>query len=164
MANLHRFSHLERDCAEYVDWDSNFSRRNPKTPMLVVDSWGRLLKNHAIYPRKEIAKMPRGEYHASSFDMLVAYAILLKAKYIDIHGAGFALDSPNEEPISARACLEYWCGYAQGLGIKVNAYRSKGLFRQFHLVMTDTYYGFDDVRMVDEPMKLSETIRGSLPR
>lgn len=151
MFNLHRLAHLERDCPQYVDWDSAFSRRNPKIPMVVVDSWKGLLKNQVIYPLKEIERMPRGRYHASSFDMMVAYAISLKAKVIHLHGAGFALDSPREEPISARACLEYWCGYAQGRGIDVREHRDcHGLFRQFHLVMSDTVYGFDDVRMVEQ--------------
>jgi hypothetical protein len=150
MFNLHRLAHLERDCPQYVDWDSTFSRRNPKVPMVVVDTWGGLLEREVIYPRKAIAKMPRGEYHASSFDMAVAYAIHLKAKVIHLHGANFATDSPREEPISARACLEYWCGYAQGRGIELRAFSCHGLFRQFHLVMSDSYYGFDDVQMIEE--------------
>lgn len=150
MFNLHRLAHLERDCPQYVDWDSVFSRRNPKVPMVVCDSWKGLLKNQVIYPRAAIAKMPRGEYHASSFDMMVALAIHQKAELIHLHGANFATDSPREEPISARACLEYWCGYAQGRGIDVIPVRSHGLFKQFHLVMTDSYYGFDDVHMIEE--------------
>lgn len=150
MANLHRLAHLERDCPEYVDWDMVFSRRFPKVPMLVCDSWKGLLKNQVIYPRAAVAKLPRGEYHASSFDMLVALAIVRGATVIHLHGANFALDSPREEPISARACLEYWCGYAQGRGIEVKEHRCHGLFKQFHLVMTDSYYGFDDVHMIEE--------------
>lgn len=149
MANLHRLPHLERDVPQYVDWDATFSRRNPKVPMLVCDSWKGLLKNQVIYPRAVIAKMPRGEYHASSFDMLVAYALHLKATHIHLHGAHFALDSPREEPISARPCLEYWCGYAQGRGVEVREISCHGLFKQFHLVMTDSYYGFDDVQMIE---------------
>lgn len=149
MANLHRLAHLERDCPQYVDWDNTFSRRNPKVPMMVVDNWKGLLKNQVIYPRSEVAKMPRGEYHASSFDLLVALAILRGAVAIQLHGAHFALDSPREEPISARAALEYWCGYAQGRGIDVLEIYCHGLFKQFHLVMTDSYYGFDDVRMIE---------------
>ena len=150
MFNLHRLAHLERDVPQYVDWDSAYSRRHPKVPFYVVDSWRGLLKNQVLLPRAELAKQPRGHYHASSFDWMVAYAIHLGAKNIHVHGAHFALDSPREEPISARACLEYWLGYAQGRGINVAAGNCHGLFRQFHLVMSDSAYGFDDVHMVEE--------------
>jgi hypothetical protein len=149
MFNLHRLRHLERDCPQYVDWDSTWSRRNPRVPMVVVDSWKGLLKNQVLFPRAALAKQSRTDYHASSFDWLVAYAIHLKAKLIHIHGARFALDSPREEPISARACLEYWCGYAQGLGIKVTEHRDCELFVQYHLVQSRTVYGYDDVHMVE---------------
>lgn len=149
MFNLHRLAHLERDCPEYIDWDAAFSRRNPNVPMVVVDSWGKLLKNQRLFPYAELARQPRGRYHASSFDLLVAYATHFKAQHLHLHGAHFAVDGPGEEPISARACLEYWCGYAQGQGIKVEAFNSTGLFRQFHLVMSDTVYGWDDVHMIE---------------
>ena len=150
MFNLHRYAHLERDVPQYVDWDSAHSRRHPKLPFVVLDSWGRLLTTHTMLPRRELEAMPRGRYHASSFDWMVAYAILCGARHIHVHGAHFALDSPREEPISARACLEYWIGYAQGLGIEVRAHSCHGLFRQFHLVMSDTMYGYDDVVMVED--------------
>jgi hypothetical protein len=149
MFNLHRLRHLERDCPQYVDWDSVWSRRHPMVPMVVVDSWKGLLKNQVLFPRAALARQPRADYHASSFDWLLAYAIHLKAKLIHVHGARFALDSPREEPISARACLEYWCGYAQGLGIQVTEHRDCELFVQYHLVQSRTVYGYDDVHMVE---------------
>lgn len=148
--NLHRFAHLERDCPQYVDWDTAFHRRNPKVPIYVLDSWRGLLKNARIFPTEELMAMPRGHYHASSFDWLVAYAVHLKAKAIHLHGMGFALDSPREEPLSARACLEYWCGYAEGRGIPVTDHAPLELFRQYHLVKSDTRYGLDDVVMVEK--------------
>jgi len=149
MFNLHRLAHLERDCPQYVDWDSTFSRRNPKVPMVVIDSWKGLLKNQVLFPRASLARQPRADYHASSFDWLVAYAVHLKATVIHLHGARFALDSNREEPISAQACLEYWCGYAEGRGIKVVEHRDCEMFVQFHLVQSHSVYGYDDVRMVE---------------
>ena len=150
MFNLHRLAHLERDCPQYVDWDVTFSRRNPKVPIYVVDSWKGALKNQVLFPRADMGYMPRTDYHASSFDWMVAYAIHLKAKMISINGARFALDSPREEPISAQACLEYWCGYAQGKGIKLMTHADCEMFLQFHLVKSNTVYGYDDVRMVED--------------
>lgn len=149
--NLHRLAHLERDVPQYVDWDSAYSRRHPKTTFVVLDSWRGLLKKQVLLPRRELEAMPRGHYHASSFDWMVAYAIFLRASAIHVYGASFAVEGPGAEPISARACLEYWLGYAQGLGIDTVASRDcVGLFRQFHLVMSDSRYGYDDVRMIEE--------------
>ena len=149
MFNLHKIAHLRRDVPQYVAWDSTFSQLNPKVPLYVVDSWGRLLANQRLFPRKELAKMPRGDYHASSFDWMVALAIHERAKIISLHGVGFALDSPREEPISARACLEYWCGVAQGKGITVWTASDCDIFYQYHLVRSRTVYGYDDVTMVE---------------
>ena len=150
MFNLHRLAHLERDVPWYVDWDSVFSRRNPKVKMVVVDGWKGLLKNQVLFPRQDLAGQPRANYHASSFDWMVAYAIHLKATIISLHGARFALDSPREEPISASACLEYWCGYAEGRGIKVWTGVDCEMFVQYHLVESHTVYGYDDVRMIEK--------------
>jgi len=151
MFNLHRLAHLERDCPEYVDWDATFSRRNPEIPIYVIDSWNGLLKNEVLFPKQALdAKLPRNHYHASSFDWLVAYAVYLKAKRIDIHGAQFVVDGPGREPISAQACLEYWCGYAEGKGIPVTPLKSCELFNQYHLVRSNSLYGYDDVRMVED--------------
>lgn len=149
MFNLHRLAHLERDCPQYVDWDATFSRRNPKVPMVVIDSWKGLLQNQLIFPRASLAKQPRPDYHASSFDWMVAYAVRLGATAINIHGAQFALDSPRHEPISARACLEYWCGYAEGRGIAVREHSDCEMFLQYHLVASHSVYGYDDVTMVE---------------
>lgn len=153
MFNLHRIEHLKRDCLQYVQWDSNWSRRHPKIPVYVIDRWQGLLKRERIFPGSELKLMPRGYYHASSFDWMVALAIRKGAKAIDIHGAQFALDSPREEPISARACLEYWCGYATGLGIEVNDYASE-LFIQYHIVASKSVYGYDDVHMVEDRTRI----------
>ena len=150
MFNLHRLVHLERDCPQYVDWDATWSRRNPGIPLYVVDSWKGLLTNQVIFQRKALAKQPRTASHASSFDWLVAYAVHLKAKEIHIRGAHFALDSNREEPISAQACLEYWCGYATGRGIKVVPGPDCEMFQQYHLVASHSVYGYDDVHMVED--------------
>lgn len=153
MFNLHRLAHLERDVPRYVDWDTVFSRRNPRVPVYVVDSWRGLLKNQVLFPRQKLVHQPRGDYHASSFDWMVAYAIHLKATRIHLHGARFVLDSPREEPISAQACLEYWCGYAEGRGISVVEHRDCEMFLQYHLVASRSVYGYDDVQMVEDRTK-----------
>lgn len=149
MFNLHRFAHLERDCPQYVDWDTVWSKRNPSVPMYVVDRWPKSrLANQVLFPRDKLRTLPRGGvYHAGSFDMMVAYAILLKAEEIALHG--IRLTNETGEPISARACLEYWCGVAEGRGIKVTSAPDCDMFWQFHYVRSSTVYGYDDVRMVE---------------
>lgn len=149
MFNLHRIKHLERDCPQYVDWDSAWSRRNPDIPIYTVDSWGKLLTNQVLFPLKALRSLPRGGvYHASSFDMMVAFAIHLGAREIALHGIQFFMESG--EPISGLACLEYWCGVAEGRGIKVTTSRDCQLFYQWHYVKSRTIYGYDDVRIIED--------------
>lgn len=150
MFNLHRFKHLERDCPQYVDVDTAWSKRNPGVPMVVVDRWpNSRLANQVLFPRDKLRSLPRGgEYHAGSFDMLVAYAILLRAEAIAIHGV--RLTNETGEPISARACLEYWIGVAEGRGIQVTCSPDCDMFAQFHYVRSSTVYGYDDVRLVEQ--------------
>ncbi len=150
MFNLHRFKHLERDCPQYVDVDTAWSKRNPEVPMVVIDRWpNSRLANMVLFPREKLRILPRGGvYHAGSFDMMVAYAILLRAEEIAIHGV--RLTNETGEPISARACLEYWIGVAEGRGIKVTTAGDCDMFAQFHYVRSQTVYGFDDVHMVEQ--------------
>lgn len=153
MFNLHRFDHLNRDCPEYIFWDSSWSKANPKVPVYVIDSWHGMLANERLFPLEAIKHRlaPRGGfYHAGSFDMLVAYAIFLGATEIAIHGVTLATDSAVAEPISARACLEYWCGFAEGRGIKVTCTEDSNLFYQYHLVKSNSVYGYDDVRLIED--------------
>lgn len=72
------------------------------------------------FPKREIEfGFRRGGYHASSFDWLLACALLPPKQYdrIDFYGL-YGLTSG--EPPSARACLEYWCGVAEGQGVDVH--------------------------------------------
>ena len=152
MFNLHRFEHLNRDCYEYIVWDTAWSKAHPKVPIYVVDTWHGLLANEQLFPLEQLAKLtPRGGlYHAGSFDMLVAYAVLLGAEQICLHGVALALDSIRDEPISARACLEYWCGVAEGRDCQVLTTPDSDIFLQYHLVKSKTVYGYDDVRLIED--------------
>jgi len=169
MFNLHRFAHLNRDCYEYIIWDADWSKNNPTVPFYVIDTWNGLLANEHLFPRHQLHTVlgPRGGiYHAGSIDMMVAYAIALGAVEIGLHGVGLALDTPRGEPISARACLEYWCGFAEGRGVKVKAMPDCDILRQYHLVVSDTTYGYDDVKLVVEARDLNKDAAtyGPLPR
>lgn len=157
--NLHRFEHLNRDAHAYIYADSDWAKEHPEVPFYVIGDWHGLLPNQRIFPLGEYPGLPRyGKYHAGSFDMLVAYAITEGATEIVLHGIGLALDSFRSEPMSARACLEYWCGVAEGRGIKVTTMPDCDLFRQYHLVVSDTVYGRDDVKLLVESRDLGRPL------
>lgn len=150
--NLHRFEHLVRDWSDGLRAEIKWAKENPKVPFYVLDSWQGELPNEVIWPRQELASL-KGytvhEYHAGSFDWMVAFAVHLGATEIDIHGCTVGTDSPRDEPISARACLEYWIGFAAGRGIRVNIAPSTDIMWQYHLVRSDTVYGYDDVQLIE---------------
>jgi hypothetical protein len=149
--NLHRYKHLRRDWHSGVYAEAEWANRYPEIQFVVCDRWpSALLPNQVLLPRAELETMPNGKYHSSSIDWMVAWATLLGAKQINVHGVNFGPAEESGEPISARACLEYWLGYAQGAGVKVQVARDcLSLFKQFHYVRSDSSYGFDDVRMIE---------------
>lgn len=104
------------------------------------------------FPRRALeqalaVRSGRAGYHAGSFDWLVAYAIHLGAPEIHLHGVNFARGG---EPISARPCLEYWLGVAEGLGIATAVWGDTDLFRIFHLARSNTPYGFAPFRLIED--------------
>lgn len=101
-----------------------------------------------VYPLAKVQKLtPHGSYHAGSFDWMTALAIAEGFTRIRITGVDFSLGG---EPISARPCLEYWIGVAEAKGIEVEV-MGGDLLRIFHLVKSDTPYGFAPWRLVEEP-------------
>ena len=152
MFNLHLWAHLVRDWAHGVRADINWAQANPTIPFYVLDPWRPgTLPNERIFPREELSHLEfaRNDYHAGSFDWLVAFAVLLGADEISLHGIN--LFNETGEPISARPCLEYWCGYAAGRGTRVSvASDCAALFAQYHYVRSNTVYGYDDVQLIEE--------------
>lgn len=73
------------------------------------------------FPKEEVEALSQfGWYHTSSMDWMVALAILEGFDEIGIFGIELG-SAPYTagEPISGRACLEYWIGVANGRGIDV---------------------------------------------
>lgn len=100
------------------------------------------------FPKEAVeALTSHGRYHASSFDWMIALAILEGFTEIALHGVDFfTFPVMNGEPISARACLEYWIGVAEGRGIRVrNAGADGHVLRVVHLaaMTSDLQYGFE---------------------
>lgn len=103
------------------------------------------------YPKDEVEAMTSfGYYHTSSFDWMVALAILEGWSKIELYGTSFATFPAilDGEPLAARPCLEYWIGVAEGRGIEVTLCdegNSCHLFKNVHVAVlaSDLRYGFE---------------------
>jgi len=164
--NIHTIKVL-REQAEWRLYDDIlWALKNPRIPLYTADAWKNIkagdtvvksLPNQKIFPLKELKKMPRGDYHCGSFDWLVAYAIHLGAKEIYLYGVILRAG----EPISSLACLEYWCGYATGLGIKIICGSDCDLFYYYHWVRSRRLYGYDKCELIeDDKRKLKYGSKG----
>lgn len=95
------------------------------------------------FPKEDIEQsFPFGYYHCSSFDWLVAFALLHKPKAIHLYGVEL---SYNGEPLAAKACLEYWLGIAVGQGVEVHT-NSKDLFHAYQIIRSKRQYAWDESR------------------
>lgn len=159
MFNLHLWEYLKRDWSDGLEKDIGWAHLHPKVPFYVCDPWAiGALPRQVIFPRRTLEKMPHGTYHAGSFDWLAAFAAHLKLVALDFHGVGLNMESG--EPLSARACLEYWCGYAEGRGCKITFSPDSQPFAQYHLVKSDTVYGYDDVKLLEDQTGWQHTVPG----
>ena len=145
--NLHHYKTLKKEWPRGLAQEIAWAHMNPEVPCYVLESWGGVIPNERIFPRSRLARMPRGDYHCGSFDWIVAFALLLGAKEIAIHGIGLAMESG--EPLSAWSCLEYWIGYAEGRGARVRMFDSN-LFYNYRLVRDKKAYGYDDWDLVED--------------
>lgn len=103
------------------------------------------------FPREQIRlAFPRGDYHAGSFDWMLAFALLKGYRHIELFGVGLG-PTDGGEPLSARACLEYWIGYAEAKGVKVKVHDPTGLFWIYNYTREKTPYHFDDTWRLIEP-------------
>lgn len=101
------------------------------------------------FPKAELDQMgPHGGYHASSLDWLLAYAAwcgFQRIAFFGLHLYGAPL--LNGEPLSGRACFEYWAGYAEARGAVVEVEQDRvpvHLFKTVHAAIRigDEPYGF----------------------
>lgn len=148
MFDLHHYKILKRD-----GWDFEreilFAQQNPKCPLYVLERWPEPIKNQIIFPGKKLStEYTFGDYHCGSFDWMVAFAIHEKFKKIILNGIGLSLVDGGE-PLSARACLEFWCGVATGKGIEIGAINCD-LFTWQHIVKSYEIYGYDDVTLLED--------------
>lgn len=151
MFNLHTYERLIRE-----DWpvevEQDWATENPDVPFYVLDKWPKLASQR-IFPGKRLMRdFPRGDYHCGSFDWMVAFACTMpKVTEIALHGIGLERAVEGGEPISSRACLEYWCGYAAGHnGIEITCAKDTDLFMFFHVVKSRLIYSYDHTPLVED--------------
>lgn len=178
--NLHTYENLRRYRwpDKFFQREIEWSRDNPDKPFYTLDkwpephqlAWPRGIKAPVdLFPYPDVmGSLPRGRYHCDSFDWLVAFAICLNwetemwggpgrekppVDEIALHGVGLTMEAG--EPISARACLEYWCGVAEGRGIRVTCAEDCDLFYFYHLVKSNLVYGLNDTPIFEDRTKKS---------
>lgn len=93
------------------------------------------------FPQSRLAKLVPAfsEYHACSIDWMIALAIAEGFKEIHLYGVE---QQHTSEPISSRACIEFWAGVAIGRGLFVESHAGS-TFKLAHLTFTRTPYAFD---------------------
>jgi hypothetical protein len=148
MFNLHMYKHLMRDWEYGLKRDIKWARKNKDVKFYVCDLWPKV-PDAIIFPREDLKLTSWYDYHCGSFDWLVAFAIHEGATEIDLHGINLVREAG--EPISARACLEYWCGVAEGKGIKVRRADDCYLMRNYYWKITETsrVYSYDDYQLIE---------------
>lgn len=144
--HIHKLEDLVKEIPEHVVAFEEWAKSHPEIEFVLLEPWP-LIPHATIFPHEELRKMPRGSYHCSSFDWMVAYAIHLGATEILIAGVQMRR---SEEPISATPALEYWCGYAEGRGVKVTVCPDTDLFYNYHMVRSRYTYGYDSWDLIED--------------
>lgn len=143
MFNLHRYDLLVK-YAWPVYRDAQWCADHPSVRFFTMDKWpDKRMDGAEIFPHHELALYPRGKYHCNSCDWLIAYATHLGFKRLYLHGFGLAHEGVMEQ-VSARACAEYWAGFAEAKGTEVILAEDSDLFTPYHLVRSNRVYGLDD--------------------
>lgn len=155
-AQYHRWYELHR--RSYLTWEHGGLSENAHfrwlrglrtLPVYVQQraDWPEVMTAHA-FPFKlvqAIAPMFRN-YHACSIDWMLAHAIIEGATHIRLFGVE---QQHTAEPLSSRACVEFWSGFAVARGIKVSS-ADGSTFRLAHLTYTDTPYALDPTWLPSE--------------
>jgi hypothetical protein len=135
----------------FLTWEQGGTRENAyfrwlrslrELPVYVHDrkEWPEVLTARA-FPWKEVrALVPAFQnYHACSIDWMLAHALLEGATEIRLCGVE---QQHTAEPLSSRACVEFWAGVAIGRGITVSS-ADGSTFKLAHLTYSQTPYAFD---------------------
>lgn len=117
------------------------------------------------YPKEAVeALTTRGWYHCSSMDWMLALAILEGFERIWCCSMNLVtFPMRNGEPLSGRACMEYWAGVADGRGVDLRFVGPRGHhFMNLHMAVyqSDLQYGFEGEPALDLGKGLKPTAKG----
>lgn len=147
--NLHPFAYLEKNWAAGLESERLEADKN--TPLYVIDSWpSYYAPRQVLFPRQDVSRgFIRPDYHCCVVDWMIAFAIRERVSILGLHGISLTALHSNQ-PISARPCVEYWCGVAEGHHVTVNVKQDCDLFSYFHLVKTNTVYGYEETCLIED--------------
>ncbi len=92
------------------------------------------------YPLKEIIHDFKTDYFTSTVAFAVALAIYRGATEIDLYGVTMEVES---EYHYQKPCVDFWCGYAKGRGIKVTSHGEHTTIMKSH---DGKVYGYDTLQ------------------
>lgn len=129
--------HWREGWGEHEDW----LKRHHEFPVFMQRQY-REYPSSRRFPRQKVEQLPRGGYQMFTFSWMFCYALAEGARRIGLFGCG----AGPGEPLAARACMEYWIGYAEGLGVEVVLSGTPTLFRSHHRaeLYSDLQYAYDD--------------------
>ena len=148
--NLHHLEQLKRDCPCELVAELHWLKENPLIPLYVLERWPDV-NSQRIFPREEIRSFGfmRPDYQCCVVSWMIAHAIVCGATKIGLHSISLLPFPPSNQPLSARACVEYWCGVAEGRGVKISVKPDCDLFSYYHVVKSNASYGYDDIPLVE---------------
>lgn len=121
------------------------------------------------FPLEEVANHVGEVYFNNTVAYAVVYAIYLGVDEISLFGCDYIYPNASKGE-AGRACVEYWLGYAQSRGIRVNLPNSTPLCDSYKAVSNDDVYayGYDTLKIKYEPredggMKFTFSPRDKLP-
>lgn len=92
-----------------------YANEHPEMEVITTRLW-KEIPNAKEFPLEDIIDRFKMCYFASTVDYAISYAIYQNAKEIRLYGINMSV---NEEYREQKPGVEFWCGYAMGLGIKV---------------------------------------------
>lgn len=156
---LHPPHYLKVHYPEGVDelakvWGKEVLGPKGKPVRMYMDKAYERYPNSEAFPKQAIeALTPRGAYHCSSMDWMLALAVHEGFERIRCAGFNFTtFPITNGEPLSSRPCFEYWCGVADGRGVQLEVVGPTGhMFKTTHLALRSStlQYGFEHEPALD---------------
>lgn len=143
--NLHHPEHMKDDW--YRSWPSHqaWARTQKLLPIYTPTVWEDC-PTSVRFPKEQVEEFPFGHYHASSVDWMIALALREGFQTIALYGLNM---TESGEPISARACIEFWLGMAAARGVEIVIPEKSHLMKIFHLVQSKIQYGFEEFHLVE---------------